>query len=110
MRTFNIAKICRTPEERSQGAQDIIMADDDCYVFVFDSDRPHSFWGKNTFEDLWVCSIDDGYVTDVKQIIAFDLSPVMLEGKGSICIEFPVEVSVGSRIVFTGNTLAVYDA
>lgn len=79
-----------------------------CCVFVYDGRISPRFWGKNTLQDLYVILIDDGIVVDCKRIGSFDLTPVVLEGLGDMAIELLDEVPIGSKVVMTGDRVAIF--
>ena len=91
-----------------QGMQNDMLDEGTCCAFVFDGRVQPRFWGKNTIQDLYVALIDGEKVVDCKKIHSFDLTPVVMEGFGDKAIEVLDEIAIGSKVVFTGDRIAVY--
>lgn len=108
MKSSNTKKIfvevAKTPDQVSRGLMFRKSLDKDSgMLFVFDSPKPLSFWGMNTFMPLDIAFIDEGgTIRDIKRIKEHDLTSV----KSSCPCKYALEVEDGW---FKSNGFSVGD-
>lgn len=100
------SEIAANDEDRTRGLMyRKTLEDGEGMLFVFDSDRPLSFWMKNTYVPLSIAFIaSDGKIVVVKDMEPLSLASVESERSVRFALEVPrgwfsrAAVSVGDRI------------